>query len=271
MSLGRRPRLLASRLAWALAGLLAAGCATAGDASLLASVPPGRHINPPERSFPAASRLPLRVAYDSWTSLASVGSGMGGDAAGGAGSIAPESIERARQYFQAEGDFPTLRITVALARPQMSSGAEAQLVGGVSASRVALSVHYTVTVEDWENPARAALERRGTAEVTGTLRIGFDEIRTAVAAWTRAVYQRGVHNALVDVVDMLDRSRAELATLAGRYAAWRGRGPQPVAASRLERIRRVEQLLDEAERLVPGGAEAASLRQRLDAIKRPAR
>ena len=89
-----------------------------------------------------------------------------------------------------------------------------------------------------------------------------------IREWTRAASKRGVQNTLVDLIETLDRNRSQLAELSSRYVAWRGKTTTAVAAtSRRERIRKVEELLAEAERLNPGGTELAALRRRLEAVK----
>ena len=261
---------MTARFAAVLAAFVCAACATAGDVALLTSVPLGSNIAPPEKAFPAVPKFPVKVAHTSWTSVSNLSAlGVSAEDVGSHERIAQELLNRARQYFETEGDLPTARISMTPARPQFSSGAEVPTFGpSTSASKSVQRWNYSFTVEDWENPARAALTLSGTLEVVATIKITFEEMRTKLPEWTRATYKRGLQNSLVELVETLDRNRGDLAGLGARYVAWRGKTPPAEVASRRDRIRRVEELLVEAERLNPGGPELAVLRRRLDAIKR---
>ena len=261
---------MTARLAAVLAAVVCAACATAGDVSLLhAPIPMGSMITPPERSLPAVSRFPVKVAANSWT-LANTMVGMGytSEQAAERERAVAETIERVRGYFETDGLFPTAQIVITPGRPQMTTGAEAQLVGGISVSKSVQSWSYTFNVEDWENAARPALSLSGRVEVVGTLKISFDDIQRRVEEWSLATSRRGIQNVFADLIETLDRNRAQLADLRGRYVASRGKPAPAEAASRPDRIRRVEELLAEAERLNPGGPELPALRRRLDAVKR---
>lgn len=261
---------MSARIATIVAAFVCAGCATAGDTSLLtAPIPAGSTITPAEKPFPPVQRFPVKVTAGSWAVVSSVaGMGLGGEAPGDRQRVVEDTLGRVRGYFESDGAFPVGQLVVTPGRPRITSGAEAQLVGGTSVSKSVQTWSYTFTVEDWENQARPALSVSGSVEVVGTLKISFDELRQRVQEWSLATLRRGVQNVLVDLVETLDRRRPQLAELNTRYAAWRGRTPPAAAAaSRRERIRRVEDLLIEAERLNPGGAELADLRRRLDRVK----
>lgn len=261
---------MTARLAIIVLALACAACATGGDVSLLqAPIPMGSTITPPERSLPAVQRFPVKVAANSWT-LANAMAGMGYSAEQAAERerAVQDTLGRVRGYFETDGLFPTAQIVITPGRPQVTSGAEAQLVGGISVSKSVQSWSYTFNVEDWENAARPALSLSGRVEVVGTLKISFGEIQRRVQEWSLATSRRGIQNVFADLVENLERNRAQLADLRGRYIAWRGQLAPADATSRRDRIRRVEELLAEAARLNPGGSELGALRRRLDALKR---
>jgi len=230
--MGRRIGLLL-----AVAAFVAAGCATVGDSSLLGSTEMGTTIAPPERSFPAVQRFPLKVSYESWESITQIALvGVKADERAKRLGLVEPSLRRVRDLFHTDGDFPLARVNVTFSQPEMKSAAEAEFLGPVvSAVRATQSWSYTVTVEDWENPTQPALRMTGTQEILATLKqyasASNEWGQPAIAAWTHAWQRRGLHNLLVDLVDKLEAKRADLTRLGARYAAWRGQGPRVAAAT----------------------------------------
>jgi S1-C subfamily serine protease len=230
--MGRKIELLL-----AVAAFLAAGCATVGDSSLLDSTQMGTTIAPPERSFPAVRRFPLKVAYESWESITQIALvGVKADERAKRLGLVEPSLRRVQDLFHNDGDYPLARVTVTFSEPEMKTAAHAEFVGPVvSAAQATQSWSYTVTVEDWENPAQPALRLTGTQEVRATLKhyasASNDWGRAGFTAWTHAWQSRGLHNLLVDVVDKLEAKRAELTALGARYAAWRAQGSRVAAAT----------------------------------------
>jgi S1-C subfamily serine protease len=228
-------RTLVSLLA--VAAFLGAGCATVGDAGLLGATPMGTTIAPPERSFPAVQRFPLKVSYESWESISQLALvGVKADERAKRQGLVEPSLRRVRDLFPTDGDFPLARVTVTFSEPEMQTAAHAEFIGPVvSATRARQAWSYTVTVEDWENPAQPVLRLTGTQEILATLKhhasASNEWGRPGIAAWTHAWQSRGLHNTLVDLVHQLEGKRADLAALGARYAAWRGQGPRIAAVA----------------------------------------